>query len=333
MTTGVSIVIPTVGRPSLGRLLDSLAGSEGPEPARIVVVDDRPHPHPPLELEASAGATEIYVLTSGGRGPAAARNVGWRECHSTWIAFLDDDVLVSPTWLRDLAADLEDSAEDVAGSQGRVEVPLPEDRRPTDWERGTAGLMHAAWITADMAYRREALEAVGGFDERFPRAFREDADLALRVQQAGWQLVRGRRGITHPVRPAGWDASLRQQRGNADDALMRRRHGPDWYRAAQAARGRRNAHLATVAAAGVGVAGAAGRQRRLATLALTAWAVLTAQFAAARIAPGPRTPGEIARMVATSVLIPPAATWHWLAGLLRHRDAPAWPLPTKPVTP
>ena len=33
-----------------------------------------------------------------------------------------------------------------------------------------------------MAYRRTALEAVGGFDERFPRAFREDADLALRVR-------------------------------------------------------------------------------------------------------------------------------------------------------
>ena len=59
-------------------------------------------------------------------------------------------------------------------------VPLPTDRRPTDWERNTAGLAGASWITADMAYRRTALEAVNGFDERFPRAYREDADLALR---------------------------------------------------------------------------------------------------------------------------------------------------------
>ena len=43
----------------------------------------------------------------------------------------------------------------------------------------------ASWITADMTYRRSALAEVGGFDERFPRAFREDADLALRLQAGG----------------------------------------------------------------------------------------------------------------------------------------------------
>ena len=41
-----------------------------------------------------------------------------------------------------------------------------------------------------MAYRRAALAAVGGFDERFPRAFREDADLALRMMAAGWRSPR-----------------------------------------------------------------------------------------------------------------------------------------------
>ena len=70
----------------------------------------------------------------------------------------------------------------MAATQGRFEVPLPGDRRPTDWERSTGGPGAARWATADMAYRREALAAVGGFDERFPRAYREDADLALRVR-------------------------------------------------------------------------------------------------------------------------------------------------------
>ena len=51
-------------------------------------------------------------------------------------------------------------------------MPLPDGRRPTDWERSTAGLQDARWATADMAFARGALEAVGGFDERFPRAYR-----------------------------------------------------------------------------------------------------------------------------------------------------------------
>ena len=61
----------------------------------------------------------------------------------------------------------------ISGIQGRIVVPVGE--RPTDWERNVAGLQDAQWATADMAYRREALAQVGGFDERFPRAYREDA--------------------------------------------------------------------------------------------------------------------------------------------------------------
>ena len=107
-------------------------------------------------------------------------------------------------------ADLAGQPAQVAGVQGVIDVPLPPDRRPTDWERGTAGLATARWITADMAYRRRALIAAGGFDERFPRAFREDADLALRLLDQGWRLRQGQRSTTHPVRPAPRWASLQR---------------------------------------------------------------------------------------------------------------------------
>ncbi len=170
----------------------------------------------------------VELLRSGGRGPAAARNVGWRRSTAAWVAFLDDDVLVTATWLRDLADDLAGAQQSVAGSQGRITVPLPASRRPNDWERGTAGLETARWITADMAYRRAALLLTGGFDERFPRAFREDADLALRMLDNGFDLTNGCRRTIHPVRPSRWWASVGQQRGNADDPLMRRLHGPAW---------------------------------------------------------------------------------------------------------
>jgi hypothetical protein len=57
----------------------------------------------------------------------------------------------------------------------------------------------------------------------------------------------------------------------------------------------------------------------LAAAAGAAWLAGTAEFAAARIAPGPRTPAEVGRMVVTSALIPPLAVAHWLRGWLRHR--------------
>jgi histidinol-phosphate phosphatase family protein len=48
------------------------------------------------------------------------------------------------------------------------------------------------------------------------------------------------------------------------------------------------------------------------------WAAGTAELAWARIAPGPRTPGELATMAATSLAIPPAASAHWLRGQARR---------------
>ncbi len=217
------------------------------------------------------------------------------------------------------------SPPDVAGSQGRVHVPLPVDRRPTDWERGTAGLATSSWITADLAYRRDALAAVGGFDERFPRAFREDSDLALRVMDTGARLVRGQRRITHPVRPVDRWISLRTQAGNADDVLMRRLHGPELAPSAPTPRSaavrstwreRQPAwppwHWLSPAAR------APPRSPRSA-----GWPAPASSPGPAS-PPGPRDRAEVTTMLATSAAIPPLATWHWLRGVVQHRRVRPW---------
>jgi GT2 family glycosyltransferase len=310
----ISIVVPTVGRSSLGVLLDALVL---PADAELLVVDDRERPGAPLPVPGFA-----KVLTGRAAGPAAARNVGWRAARYDWVAFLDDDVVPGPDWYARLVDDLAVAA-DVGGVQGRLHVPLPAGRRPTDWERVTAGLADGAWLTADMAYRRSALDAVGGFDERFPRAFRVDADLAYRVRAAGWRLVRGTRTVTHPVRPEDRWVSLRTQRGNADDALLRRLYGRRWRDLLDVTAGRRARHGAVPAAGIAALACAALGRRRAARWAAAAWLAGTAEFAAARIAPGPRTAAEVATMSATSAIIPPLAVAHWLGGWWRHRDARA----------
>jgi histidinol-phosphate phosphatase family protein len=332
--TGVTyaVVIPTLVRPCLETCLESLAAADGPLPAEIVLVDDRKPADAGTPIRVPEPLLDrTRVVTAGGRGPAAARNRGWRRTSAPWVVFLDDDVRVRPDWRARLVADLAGRPARVGGVQGRIHVPLPEGRRPTDWERGTAGLAEARWITADMAYRRAALVECGGFDERFPRAFREDADIALRVRDGGWLLERGERTTTHPVRPASAWISVRTQAGNADDALMRALHGPDWYERAGEVPGRRSRHLA-ITAAELAAAGLAATGRRRLALAAAAGALAgVAEFAAARIRPGPRTPREVAVMTATSLVIPPVAGWHWLRGLVAARSAGPWPPPVRAV--
>jgi len=310
------VVVPTVGRPSLAPLLGALAASSGPAPGAILLVDDRRDPRRPLLPGGlpSGLAAPVVVLRGRAAGPAAARNAGWRAAAAPWIAFLDDDVVPEPDWLARLADDLTGPGDDVAASQGRIRVPLPEGRRPTDWERNVHGLERAQWATADMAYRRDALAAVGGFDERFPRAFREDADLGLRVVARGWRIVTGARAVAHPARAADRWVSVRLQAGNADDPLMRALHGRWWRARAGVPRGRLRRHVAITAAAAAGVAAALAGRRRLAAAGLAAWAAGTAELAWARIAPGPRTRDEVVTMLATSLVLPHAATWHWLRG-------------------
>ena len=311
------VVIPTVGRPALARLLSALTEGTGPRPRRVVVVDDRRAPSGPL-LPASWPRPEGTEVVAGlGRGPAAARNIGWHSTSAPWVAFLDDDVVPTPRWAEQLAADLAPLGPDVAGSQGRLVVPLPVDRRPTDWERNVAGLEQARWATADMAYRRRALAEVGGFDEGFRRAYREDADLAARVLASGWRLVLGERVSEHPVGPAGRWVSLTLQAGNADDARLRRRYGPRWRDVTGAGEGRRRRHAALTAAGLGSLAAAATGRRALALAGALAWGAGTAELAWSRVRFGPRTPGEVLTMVATSMLIPPLAVGHWLAGWAR----------------
>jgi histidinol-phosphate phosphatase family protein len=317
-------VVATTGRASLGVLLERVAQAGA---GRVMVVDDRDGGR---RLRVPAG---VELLRSGGRGPAAARNVGWRTMSARWVAFLDDDVVVGARWGERLVEDLATLGPATGASQGRVRVPLPRDRRPTDWERNVAALQDARWITADLCVRRAALVAVGGFDERFPRAYREDADLALRLMDAGWALAQGAREVEHPVASAPWWVSVAKQAGNADDVLMGALHGAGWRERVGAPRGRLRAHLATTAL-GATALGAALAQRPRAAVALAAgWSLATGELAWRRIAPGPRTARQIATMAATSAVMPASASLHHLRGRVRahavRRDGSLAPRPPR----
>ena len=75
----------------------------------------------------------------------------------------------------------------VAGVSGRMIVPI--SAHPTDNERNLTGLQRSDFITANCFYRRRVLEEVGGFDERFATAWREDSDLYFTLRERNYPFA------------------------------------------------------------------------------------------------------------------------------------------------
>jgi glycosyltransferase involved in cell wall biosynthesis len=84
---GVSAVILTIGRSTLGAALDSIRRQALP-PREILVVNDSPEQRPCVR---APDLPVREVFTGGGRGIGAGRNIGVQESTSDFIAYLDDD--------------------------------------------------------------------------------------------------------------------------------------------------------------------------------------------------------------------------------------------------
>jgi len=283
----------------------------------ILVADDAPDPETEAllaELRARWPQPVLrYVPVTRGRGPAAARNHGWRLAQGEVVAFTDDDCMPALDWLR---AGLARLGPEVAAAAGRICMPLPTP--PTDYEANAAGLTEVEFATANCFCRREALAAAGGFDERFRRAWREDSDLYFTLLERGQRVLRAPHAlVVHPVRRASWGVSLGQQRNAFFESLLYRKHPALYWRRAHTQRPW--PYYGAVAGGLAAAASLLAGRPRLAAAAGLLWLLCTARFCLRRLRGTSRRPGHVLEMAVTSLLIPPLAVFWRLAGALRHR--------------
>ena len=325
----VSVVIPTYRRPHLlADCLEALcAQNYDPSSYEVIVVDNAGCPDTRRVVERFEGRAEPrwrdaagppvrYLLAADSRGPAAARNRGWQAARGEIIAFTDDDCLPTPGWL---GAGTAAFANGEVGVTGNIVVPIPP--APTDYERTVAQLGDGEFATANCFYRRDALEAVGGFDERFAAAWREDSDLFFTLlKKNGDDHLFGYAAeavVCHPPREAPWGVSLGQQRKSMYNALLFKKH-PTHYRATIQSSPPWRYYRAILALVGGLIAVISGRPQP-AVVMLAVWAALTVRFAGERLRHTSRTPQHVVEMVVTSALIPPLSVFWRLAGAVKYR--------------
>ena len=318
-SVAITVVIPTYKRPRL--LLRCLAALSHQEwnlsRYEILVVDDAGDEETKWIVENWQADTQLpvcrYMVVTGTHGPAAARNVGWQAARGEIIAFTDDDCIPLPNWL---AAGFAACTDEVTAVWGEVIMPVPPN--PSDYQRDAARMEDAPFVTANCFIRRAALAAIGGFDERFTVAWREDSDLYFSLLGAKATVVHTSEAkVVHPIRSAPWGVSLWQQRKNAFNALLYKKH-PRLYRLKIQPRPPWR-YYAIVATLIVGIGGSLAQLPWLSLAAGIGWLGLTSAFCMQRLRDTSHSMSHILEMIVTSVGIPPLAVFWRLYGAVRFR--------------
>lgn len=190
------------------------AGSRAPCEVVLVDVD----PIDPIAVRPETPSAVRVVTTTDNPGYAAACDRGSDGTAGDWLLFMNADVTVSPTAL---AGVLDEVSSDDAIGIATCRLELPDGRLDHACHRGvpsvfdslayklrldrllprsrTLGHYRLTWLDtrethdieacsgAFLLIRREAFDAVGGWDEAY-RFYAEDLDLCLRVRQAGWRV-------------------------------------------------------------------------------------------------------------------------------------------------
>lgn len=162
------------------------------------------------ELTATDSRFQVLSVVHN-RGPARARNLGWRAATAPLVAFTDDDCAPEPDWL----AALLEAGDDAEIVQGRT---LPAGDREGWFDRSqTIRRWSGRFETCNLLVPRDRLEQLEGFSERFRIAMGEDTDLGLRAVASGATTGFADGAVVrHHVWPSGFGEFLRQRRRYAE---------------------------------------------------------------------------------------------------------------------
>src|SRR4051794_22904002 len=205
----LSVVICTVGHAAVGETVASVAASAGraAREVEIVVVWQGSSEVP--DLEGSASVTAVFPA-----GLSYARNRGLALAHAPLVAFVDDDEVVDEAWVGAVletfdrvpaaavfgpVAPRDDRGLPYCRYDGGGELRVVSGERALPWTVGTGG---------NMAYRRDELVELGGFDILFGLGAvarsAEDTELILRLLCAGRSVAWSPHVVVyHPSKTAG----------------------------------------------------------------------------------------------------------------------------------
>jgi GT2 family glycosyltransferase len=233
----ISVVVCTHdGAATLDECLGRAAALDYPDFELIAVLDGCSD-----ESAAIARRHGAVVRETTHRGLGHARNAGIETARGEIVAFLDDDAFPDPDWLRFVADRLRDGG--LAGVGGPNIPPDDEGFVAECVAAAPGGPIHVLFSDGEaehvpgcnMAFRKDVLEEVGGFDERF-RVAGDDVDICWRLQKDGHRIGFSAGAVVMHRRRDSVRRYLRQQYGYGKAEALLERKWPGRYNRAGSSR-------------------------------------------------------------------------------------------------
>ena len=223
----VSVVICAYNaEPTMEACLISLQALRYPA-FEVIVVDDGSTDRTGAIADSFEG---IHVIHQENKGLSAARNVGIAASLGEIVAFTDSDCVVDPDWLHYLVATFLQTGLPAVGGPN---LPPPEDSRVAACVAASpGGPLHVLLDDVEaehipgcnMAFRREVLNEIGGFDPIY-RSAGDDVDVCWRLQDRGYRIGFSPAAMVWHFRRNTMRAYIGQQKGYGKaEALLYFRH-------------------------------------------------------------------------------------------------------------
>ncbi len=229
----ISVVVCSFnGARTIRDCFEGLARLEYPD-FEVIVVNDG-------STDATAAIAEEYgfrLISTKNEGLSSARNVGLEAATGEIVAYVDDDAYPDPHWLTYLASSFKKSAH--AGIGGPNIAP-PGDGPIADCVANVpGGPVHVLLSDEEaehipgcnMAFRKAALQAIGGFDPQF-RVAGDDVDVCWRLQQQTWTLGFSPAAVVWHHRRSSVRAFMGQQLNYGKAEALLERKWPEKYNGA-----------------------------------------------------------------------------------------------------
>ena len=228
----VSVVVCSYnGARTIRQTLEGLRRLDYPKYEVIVVDDGSTDATPSIATEYG-----VRLISGPNRGLSHARNVGMRAAQGEIVAYIDDDAWPDRHWLTYLVAAFNRTPHAAIG--GPNMPPRGDGDIAACVANAPGGPIHVLVSDTEaehipgcnMAFRRTALESIGGFDEQFRKAG-DDVDVCWRLTEAGMTIGFSPTAVVWHHRRNSVGAYVRQQRGYGEAEALLERKWPQKYNA------------------------------------------------------------------------------------------------------